>query len=157
MEPLIARWTRNTGKGWFRSITLEGDRAPGSGQERGSYIRARFAEKTRVVGHFDTPFGRANRTEGAGPDRKRFLVSTNPGYSTSAYIPATKDGVDSLLRRARPQDLEQVEAIDQELAALNQRAAELRRARVQALHQAWQKGHKVPLKDVVAMAEGVAQ
>lgn len=144
-DPLIIRWLTRRSAAWSRSITLEGDRDRASG-DRLVQVQVRFADKTRPresIGGFQT-------MERIGEDRSK--LSVRAGAGNYQYVPATKAGVDSLIRRARPQDLERLVEIDAERDRLNKRLGELRRERIDVLHEAWQKGHKVTLQEMVARA-----
>lgn len=87
-----------------------------------------------------------------GSEKIRDWFGRGHGASTaSAYVERSAAGVKARLRRARPQELTAIEAIDADIAATEQRLAELRLARKTAVRQAWQRGNVVRLSEVEAV------
>lgn len=141
--PLLVRWYDRRSRPDGTGITLDGD--------GGRQVRVRYADRTRVKGTFETPFGTGRELETVGQNRKRLEVRGHPYWSRE--IPATKAGVDSLIRRIRPEDQAAIAALDVTAEHLRKQLTDLKRDRRDMLHEAWQRGNKVSLKEIVEMAE----
>lgn len=78
-------------------------------------------------------------------DRGRLRVSCGGDSQT---VPATRDGVGAQVRRMRPQEFEQLEALNARIRALKLERRELKEL-------AWRKAHVVTVKELVELAEAV--
>ena len=79
----------------------------------------------------------------------------SPQVSSYVFrVPATAEGVKSVLRRIRPQEAEQLDAIDADIAQLQAELDALKERRKQALHTAWQRGNVVRLKELEVLLPG---
>nr|ART39130.1 H356 [uncultured bacterium] len=68
------------------------------------------------------------------------------GMGNSLVVNNTSIGVRNAVRSIRPQELDQLEAVDRQLA-------ELRAQRQELLRLAWQRGHHLPLGELRAKAD----
>lgn len=108
--------------------------------------------------------GPFNRMESTGRrDSKRFDIAIRKGtsalgYDTSrsrdhGYSEATAASVKKAVRRLRDQEAEKLDAIDGEIAELEQQIAALRTRRVEVVREAWTKGNVVRLAELEQMAD----
>jgi hypothetical protein len=92
---------------------------------------------------------RFGHSTGTGRIDSRKLDIRSPQVSSYVFrVPATAEGVKSVLRRIRPQEAAALDAIDQDIADLQARLDALRERRKDALHAAWQRANVVRLKEV---------
>lgn len=89
---------------------------------------------------------------GTGRIDGRKLDIRSPQISSYVFrVPATADGVKSVLRRLRPREVDLLDGIDRQIEDLQARLATLKEERSQALHLAWRHGNVVRLKEVEAL------
>ena len=81
-------------------------------------------------------------------DRRKLDIRSSQVSSYVFRVAATAGGVKSVLRRLRPQEAEQLDAIDADIARLQAQLDALKEQRKQALHTAWQRGNVVRLKEL---------
>ena len=92
---------------------------------------------------------RFGHSVGTGRFDGRKLDIRSPQVSSYVFrVPATADGLKSVLRRLRPQEAELLDGIDRQIEELQARLAALKEERNQALHLAWRNGNVVRLKEV---------
>lgn len=140
-----------------RGIAREGD--PRGSARVPIRIKATYAERLRVVDQIDSALGgKSNVYRRDGVDRAKLeLTSTPLGYGGHMVAGAfSKATVDRYLRRIRQDDQDAVDSLDEQIERAAQHLAVLRQARYDLLHEAWQRGNKVPLAEVKARAEAEA-
>jgi hypothetical protein len=69
-----------------------------------------------------------------------------------ARAEATAAGIKKVCRRLRPQEAERIDSIDAETAELEQRIAEARDRRQEAVHEAWRRANVVRLAEFEELA-----
>jgi len=128
-------------------------------------IGARHPEINRVK----RDYGVFREVEGTGRRDRRFVrifatrgdedrgpqVSYAHGGRSSAgavaYTSSNAAGVKSVLRRLRPQEAEELDALDREIAELQQQLGQVRNRRMEVIQRAWASGHVVRLQEVQAL------
>jgi hypothetical protein len=98
-------------------------------------------------------FGHSTGT--ARIDRRKLDIRSLQVSSFVFRVAATAEGVKSVLRRIRPQEAEQLDAIDADIGRLQAQLDALRDQRKQALHAAWQRGNVVRLKELEELLPNV--
>ena len=92
---------------------------------------------------------RFGHSVGTGRIDGRKLDIRSPQVSSYVFrVSATAEGIKSVLRRLRPREAEQLDAIDADIARLQAQIDGLKEQRKQALHTAWQRGNVVRLKEL---------
>lgn len=114
--------------------------------------RVTYRRKTRDTGK--TIGGLFTKVEDAGWDRSWLVV--HAGY-VARTVPASAEGVKSIIRRLRDQEAAKLEAIDQRIAELEEALSKARAGREEALREAWRKGNVVTLAEVKAVADEAAK
>ena len=95
---------------------------------------------------------RFGHSVGTGRIDGRKLDIRSPQVSSYVFrVPATAEGIKSVLRRLRPQECELLDGIDRQIEELQARLAALKEERSRALHLAWRHGNVVRLKEVEAL------
>jgi hypothetical protein len=84
-----------------------------------------------------------------GADRGHLRVGLR---GEGVTISATKADVDAHVRRIRPDDLDQLHGLDEQIEETADLLAQLRQLRLDFLHDAFQRGHKVPLRELLEEA-----
>lgn len=142
MNPIIIRYRSRNARGLGRSIQIEEGEPP----------VVRFGRKVRDSGGRMTlpGFGTARVLADAGVDRDKLETRLNGDYHTVA---ANRESVNRSVRRIRPQELERLREIDADIKAAGERLRDLRNQRLNFLHEAFQAGHKVTVKELVERAE----
>src|SRR5690348_1720215 len=98
---------------------------------------------------------RFGHSTGTGRIDRRKLDIRSPQVSSYVFrVPATAEGVKSVLRRIRPQEAEQLDAVDADITRLQLQIDALKEQRKQALHTAWQRGNVVRLKELEDLLPG---
>jgi hypothetical protein len=149
-EPIIVRFLKRNQRPFHRSIAVE-RLDPGEYQSDYRKFLVRFGSKQRDTGRrMDMgPFGKARMMEYAGQDRNKLEISLEGDHLRT--IGATKEQVDEHIRRMRP-DVE-LQRHDAEIVELSRRIKEARDNRLHFLHEAFQRGHKVTVKELIERAE----
>lgn len=146
-EPVIVRYGPRNVRWWTRSIRVESPDASDHHK-----LTVRYGDKTRSLGHIDMPgFGRMRQSQVVGINKARLAIRLDGEYLHD--IPATKAEVDKHVRRMRPQELAGLNEIDAEIEEAQRRLGQLRRKRVDFLHDAFQKGHVVTVSELRERAE----
>ncbi|HLG74209.1 MAG TPA: hypothetical protein VK009_27630 [Chloroflexota bacterium] len=95
---------------------------------------------------------RFGHSVGTGRIDGRKLDIRSPQVTSFVFrVPATADGIKSVLRRLRPQEAELLDGIDRQIEELHAQLSALKEERSQALHLAWRHGNVVRLKEVEAL------
>ena len=84
-------------------------------------------------------------------DRNKLDIRSPQASSYVFRLPATAEGVKSVLRRLRSQEADLLDGIDRQIEDLQARLTALKEERSQALHLAWRHGNVVRLKEVEAL------
>lgn len=158
MKPqIIVRFLKRTAareySSLYRSIGVENE--PGVLYGERKKFTARWAEKVRTIGYSEIPgLGRLRRTESAGPDKRRLRLALD---RNAIVVPATAEGVKTAVRRLRPEDQAELTRRNEEIDQVSTALRNLKTARLDFLHESFQRGHVVPLKEVTEMAETKTQ
>lgn len=92
---------------------------------------------------------RIGHSTGTGRIDRRKLDITSPQVSGYVFrVPASAEGIKSVLRRIRPQETAVLDDLDAGIKQLEAQLEILRERRKQALHTAWQHGNVVRLKEL---------
>lgn len=153
-EPIIVRFlTRQQARKPHvlrRSIKVEDP-------EAGDYRRfsVRWARKSRDTGKRMTlpGFGTSRITVDAGPDKGKLDIRID-GDQTSVFTHGW--AVDEKLKRMRPDDHATLQEMDARELALHRELVALRERRLNFLHEAFQRGHRVTVKELVELADAEA-
>jgi hypothetical protein len=84
-------------------------------------------------------------------DQRKLDIRSSQVSSYVFRVPATAEGVKSVLRRLRSQEAELLDGIDRQIEELQSQLARLKEQRSQALHLAWRHGNVVRLKELEAL------
>ena len=142
--PIIVRFLTRHGMQEFtrlyRSIRIEGDRAL-----TGKEVVVHYGERTRAMGYMDFPgLGRVRQSEVIGKNKKRLRITLGNDAVVADNPAQLKDKV----RRIRPEELAELTALEEEIDEQSRKLNELKRLRLNFLHDAFQKGHVVSWKEM---------
>ena len=127
-----------------------GQRSPRFGQW--ATLPVQYARKTKVTGRTNVGGFCFQNTKDLGIDKGRIQVHP-PKMQETTTVPATAEGVKSACRRIREQEAAELDAIDAEIDALNEKAIELRRRRRDAVRKAFNNGNVVRLTEIIARCD----
>lgn len=116
-------------------------------------LSTRWRERDRRIPGWDhaavTIHGVSSGSDEAGD---RIPVLEASGISVFAargrVAPATAEGIKSVVRRLRPQEAAEIDALDERIAELKRQVGELRRERRELVARAWTKANVVRLNEV---------
>ena len=92
---------------------------------------------------------RIGHSTGTGRIDGRSLDITSPEVSSHVFrVPASAEGVKSVLRRIRRQEAAALDALDTDIQRLQAQLSALRERRADVLRTAWQHGNVVRLREV---------
>lgn len=116
-------------------------------------VEFRYFEKYRVTHTSHVKgFGDMRHRVGTGqPDKSRVYVRDETSYQYP--MSTTKVDIGKTLRRIRPQEAEQLAAVDTEIDAAKQRLRDLNEVRQNLLKTAFAKGHVITIKEVTERAD----
>lgn len=156
MEPaerVIVRFFKRTNERFFNaSIKVED---PSEQAERHRSISVHFGSRSRDTGRrMSLPgFGDARIMAFAGLNKSMLAISL--GGERLREMQAMSDVVKDYVRSMRGDDAAGLAVLDGQIAEAQARLRDLRRARINHLHDAFARGHVVTIKSLVERAEAV--
>ncbi len=149
-EPIIVRFFKRNQQRWFNKSVVVEDLNETNDRRK---LNVTYGSKSRDTGkRMHLPgFGTSRISEYAGVDKHRLEVRLQGEHLHT--LPTNHEAINEYVRRMRPDDVLALQYADMAIDSLAQQLREARTKRLHFLHDAFQRAHKITVKELVELAE----